>query len=56
MLIVTRKKDEEINIGDDIVIKVIEIKGKQVRIGIEAPKKYPVNRSEVLEKDKPPKK
>ena len=38
MLILTRKPGESITIGDDIKIQVIEIKGKQVRLGIDAPK------------------
>ena len=47
MLILTRKAGESITIGDDIKIQVIEIKGKQVRLGIEAPKKYAIHREEV---------
>jgi len=47
MLILTRKAGESITIGDDIKIHVIEIKGKQVRLGIEAPKKYSIHREEV---------
>ncbi|MCH8074292.1 MAG: carbon storage regulator CsrA [SAR324 cluster bacterium] len=47
MLILTRKSGESITIGDDIKIQVIEIKGKQVRLGIEAPKKYSIHREEV---------
>jgi len=39
MLILTRKLGESITIGDDIKIQVLEIKGKQVRLGIQAPKK-----------------
>ncbi len=37
MLILTRKKGETILIGENIFIKVVEIRGNQVRIGIEAP-------------------
>lgn len=47
MLILTRKVGECIAIGDDIKIQVIEIKGKQVRIGIDAPKKYTIHREEI---------
>ena len=47
MLILTRKPGESITIGDDIKIQVIEIKGKQVRIGIDAPKSYIIHREEV---------
>ncbi len=46
MLILTRKVEEEILIGDDIRIKVVEIRGKQVRLGISAPEHLPVKRSE----------
>ena len=47
MLVLSRMKNEKIIIGDDITIKVIEIKGDKVRLGIEAPKEISVHRSEV---------
>jgi len=47
MLILTRKSGESITIGDDVKIQVIEIKGKQVRIGIDAPRNYIIHREEV---------
>jgi len=47
MLILTRKLGESIQIGDEIRITFLEIKGKQVRIGIEAPKAVTVHREEV---------
>ncbi len=47
MLILTRKLGESIQIGDDIRITFLDIKGKQVRIGIEAPKQVMVHREEV---------
>ena len=47
MLILTRKSGERITIGDDIKIQIIEIKGKQVRLGIDAPRKYAIHREEV---------
>jgi carbon storage regulator len=37
MLILTRKAGESIQIGDDIEVKLLAIKGNQVRVGIEAP-------------------
>jgi len=49
MLILTRKKGEAIAIGDDIQIQVLNVKGGQVRIGIEAPREVQVNREERLE-------
>ena len=47
MLALSRKKDEAIVINDDIEIKVIEIKGDQVKIVISAPKSVPIYRKEV---------
>jgi len=47
MLILSRKVDEKVIIGDDIKISIIEIRGDQVRIGIDAPKKVKVFREEV---------
>jgi carbon storage regulator len=41
-----------VRIGDEITVKVIEIKGTQIRIGIEAPKEIPVHREEVANKIK----
>lgn len=47
MLALSRKKDEAIIINDDIEIKVIEVKGDQVKLGISAPKSVPIYRKEV---------
>ena len=47
MLILTRKLGESITIGDDVKVTVIEVKGKQVRIGIDAPRSYTIHREEV---------
>lgn len=49
MLVLSRKVNQSIMIGDDIEIKILEIRGDQVRIGIEAPKSVPVHRKEVYE-------
>ena len=49
MLILTRKKGESIAIGDNIQIQVLDVKGGQVRIGIDAPREVSVNREERLE-------
>ena len=49
MLILTRKKGESIAIGDNIQIQVLNVKGGQVRIGIDAPREVKVNREERLE-------
>ena len=47
MLILTRKDNESLFIGDDIEITVLGVKGNQVRIGINAPKNIDVHREEV---------
>lgn len=49
MLILTRKSGEGIRIGDSITIKVIEVRGNQVRLGVEAPKNISVHREEIYE-------
>lgn len=49
MLVLTRKKNESLMIGEDIEIVVVDIQGDRVRIGINAPKKLPVHRKEVYE-------
>ncbi len=49
MLVLTRKVDESIIIGDDIEVKVVEISGKSVKLGIEAPRELSVHRKEVYE-------
>ena len=47
MLVLTRKANQSIMIGDDIEISVLAIMGEKVRIGIEAPRAVPVFRKEV---------
>ncbi len=47
MLVLTRKLGESITIDDHIKIVVVQIKGKQVRLGIEAPKETRIHREEV---------
>lgn len=47
MLVLTRKLGESIAIDDHIKIRVVQIKGKQVRLGIEAPKETKIHREEV---------
>lgn len=47
MLAVSRKSMERIQIGDDVVVTVLEIRGNRVRIGIEARKDIPVLRGEL---------
>ena len=50
MLLLSRKADERIVIGDDIVITIVNIRGDKVRIGIDAPKDVAVDRQEVARK------
>ena len=50
MLILTRKCNESIRIGDEITITVMRIDSGQVRIGIDAPRGVPVHREEVYER------
>lgn len=49
MLVLSRKKNESIVIGHDVIVTIIEIRGDKVRLGIEAPKDTSVHRSEVYE-------
>ena len=49
MLVLSRKRDEKIVIGDNITVMVIEIRGDKVRLGIEAPREVSVHRQEVYE-------
>ncbi len=47
MLVLTRKTGESISIGDSINIRVVEIKGGQVRLGIDAPSEFRILREEI---------
>ncbi len=49
MLVLSRKLDESIIIGDDVVITIVDVKGEQVKIGITAPKAVSIHRMEVYE-------
>ena len=52
MLILTRRIGETLNIGDDVQVIVLGIKGNQVRLGVDAPKEIPVYRQEIYERIK----
>jgi len=47
MLVLTRNRDQEIRIGDDIVVRILDVRGDRVRIGIDAPSEVSVHRQEV---------
>lgn len=48
MLVLSRKENETIKIGDDVEIRILEVKGDTVRIGIEAPKSVDILRGELI--------
>lgn len=52
MLVLTRKVNQSIIIGDDVEIVVLEVRGEQVRIGIRAPKTVGVHRKEIYDQIK----
>jgi len=47
VLVLTRKMDESITIGNDITVSVLEIKGNKVKLGINAPKQTLIHRTEI---------
>ncbi|MEX0642399.1 MAG: carbon storage regulator [Pirellulales bacterium] len=53
MLVLTRKYQEKVHIGDGITITVLRTKGKAVRLGIEAPPEVPVIRGELTFEESP---
>jgi carbon storage regulator len=50
MLILTRKVGETVVIGDNVTVAIIDVKGNQIRIGINAPKDVTVHREEIYER------
>ena len=50
MLILTRRVGESLMIGDEVTVTVLEVKGNQVRLGVNAPKDVSVHREEIYEK------
>lgn len=53
MLVLTRKINESLLIGDEVVITVVDVQGDKVRLGIEAPKEISIARSEIVLKALP---
>ena len=49
MLVITRFAGEKIKINDNITITILGINGRQVRVGIDAPRDIPVHREEIFE-------
>ena len=49
MLVLTRKLDESIMIGDSIEVKVLAVDGNSIKLGIQAPRAVPVHRKEIYE-------
>lgn len=49
MLVLSRQRDEQIVIGDNIVLNVVEIRADKVRLGIDAPREVSVHRKEAYE-------
>jgi carbon storage regulator len=47
MLVLTRKSNQSIMIGDDVEVSVLSVMGEKVRIGIQAPQEIPVFRKEI---------
>jgi carbon storage regulator len=54
VLVLTRRKNQSIVIGNDIVVTVLEVKGDQIRLGITAPRDIEVFREELLHDRKNP--
>ena len=51
MLVLTRKRNETIEVGSSVVVRIVQIKGNKVRIGIEAPPEWRIRRGEVVQRD-----
>jgi len=52
MLVLTRRTNETLMVGDDVTVTVLGVKGNQVRIGVNAPREVAVHREEIYERIK----
>ena len=52
MLVITRRVNETLMVGDDVTVTVLGIKGNQIRIGVNAPKEVAVHREEIYDRTK----
>jgi carbon storage regulator len=52
MLVVSRKQEQSIRVGDDVIVRVVAIEGKRVRLAIEAPRQVRILRGELLAEEK----
>jgi carbon storage regulator len=50
MLILSRRPDESLKLGDDVTVTILGVRGNTVRIGVAAPKSLPVHRKEIYER------
>ena len=50
MLVLNRKARQSLTIGNDVTVTILEVRGYQVRLGIEAPKHVPVHRDEIYQR------
>ena len=51
MLVLTRKENQSVRIGNDVVVKILAVKGNRITIGIEAPKEVKILRTELPPKE-----
>lgn len=52
MLVLSRKENQRIRLGDDITITIVRVAGDQVRLGIDAPRTVPIVREELSQRDR----